>query len=189
MTASAASGDSPAHACGIRGHRRADVAAFGIGEHQHALARATRRWCAPARITCGAVRLEERHLRLDDREPGEHLNADVTEPAQPVAVRVRPQAREQLRMGIDARAERTPPRHRVGQPPTESRRGVVKPAPTRCAAPAATSRRCRRGCQPRCPAPPQKRPAPWSRTGCSSPRRPNGSRSRRCAGRSCRTAC
>ena len=59
--------------------------------------------------------------------------------------------------------------------------------PARCVIPAATSRRYRRGCRLRCPAPPPTHPAPSSRTGCSSTLRPSGSRSRRCGVRSCRT--
>ena len=61
--------------------------------------------------------------------------------------------------------------------------------PTRCVAPAATSRRYRRGWRPRCPAPPPRRPAPSSRRECSSTPQPSGSRNRRRGDRNCRTGC
>ena len=73
------------------------------------------------RVSRRAVRLEERHLRFDDREVGERLHADLAEPRQPVGVDRQPPRAQQFGMRVDAGAQRPAPRYRVGQPAHRNR--------------------------------------------------------------------
>ena len=115
---------------GVGGHRRADVAALGVGQHQHACVAQRGDGVLQHRIARRAVGLEERHLRFDHRETGERRDTGVAELAQPVGVGRQAPRGQQLGMGVDARAERTALRHRVGQPATKPDRGSSQAGPS-----------------------------------------------------------
>ena len=76
--------------------------------------------CSSTAYPGGAVRLEERHLRLDDREVSERLHADVAEPSQAVGVGRQLPCPQQFGVGIDARAQRTTAGYGVGETDPES---------------------------------------------------------------------
>ena len=109
---------------------------------------------------------EERHLGFDDREAGEGGHAHVTERGQ--AVRIGGQPHAASSSGCGSIPGHKAARARRRRPPAGNRNPSTATGPGRDAVPAATARRCRRGCRPRCPAPPPRRPAPSSRMECSS---------------------
>jgi len=99
----------------IRGHRRTDVAALGIGEHEHTLGAQRGDRALQHREACRAVRFEEGHLRFDDRETRESGNARVAEPVEAIAVDGQTPRTKKFGVRIDTRAERPPGRYGVGQ--------------------------------------------------------------------------
>ena len=145
---------------GVGRHGRPDVAPLGVGQHQHPGLAQRADGAFQHRVPGGAVGLEERHLRFDDRETGERLDADVAERGQPVGGGGQAPRRQQLGMRVDAQAQRP-----AADLASASRApNPVMCAPSseqRCAAPATTAPRCRRGSPLRCPARRPTRPALW----------------------------
>ena len=152
---------------GVGRHGGSDIAALGVGEHQHTVGLQRGDGAFEHGETSRPISLEKRHLRFDDTEPGVGLNADLTEPGQSVRGDRQPPGLHQVRVRVDTHAERAAGGDRLRQPCSEPRRishggpGHVSLDRTTRAVPAASAHRCRHGWRPRCPAPPPRLPGPW----------------------------
>ncbi|SHW00273.1 Uncharacterised protein [Mycobacteroides abscessus subsp. abscessus] len=104
----------------IGGHGRADVTALGVGQHQHTGLPQPRDGPFQHDEARRPVRLEERDLRLDDREARERLDADVAELRHAVGGHRQPPGGQELGVRVDAQAQRTPLCHGGPKPRAET---------------------------------------------------------------------
>ena len=98
----------------VRGHRGADVAALGVGEHQGPPLTTTRDDPFEYGETSRTERLEERDLRFDHRRHRtERLDADVGEAGQSVGVDGQSPLGQQRGVRVDPGAEPSAPGDRI----------------------------------------------------------------------------
>jgi hypothetical protein len=97
-------------------HRRADVAALGVQQHQGTGGPGTGDGVLQDGETAGAVPLVERQLRLEDGDrAGQRVDDGVGEPGEPVRVVAQPPPLEQRRVRVDPHAQRAAGGHGVGE--------------------------------------------------------------------------
>ncbi len=107
---------------GVPRHGRADVAALGVDDRQQPRRAGVGDDPLQGRDPAGAVPLEERRLRFDAGDvPGEGLDDGAAEPLHTVRVVGQAPRREQRRVRVDPRAQRTVRGDRSGEPRPEAR--------------------------------------------------------------------